>query len=117
MAYAGAGGRIIAAVSGWGNVESEPHRFGGTAFRIGRREIGHIHGDSTVDIPFPMPVRNELVESGAVIPHRVVPKSGWITFIIRSEEDVERAIALFHRSYTIATEQKRTEPGGIETME
>ena len=33
-------------------VKSLPHRFGGVEFRLERRELGHIHGDWLVDIPF-----------------------------------------------------------------
>ena len=33
-------------------VVSAPHRFGGTEYRLGTREIGHVHGDRWVDIPF-----------------------------------------------------------------
>ena len=53
MAVAGAHKRIIAAVSGWDDVEIRPHRYGGHEFRLGKRELGHIHGDALVDIPFP----------------------------------------------------------------
>ena len=44
-------------LASWPGVEAHPHRFGGTEYRIGKREIGHIHGDALVDIPFPTKVR------------------------------------------------------------
>ncbi|HXF60483.1 MAG TPA: luciferase family protein, partial [Caldilineaceae bacterium] len=69
------------------------------------REIGHIHGDSLVDIPFPTAVRNELVAAGQAEPHHVLPDSGWISFYLHRPEDVEHAIALLHRSYQIAQQQ------------
>ena len=53
MAIPGAAKEILATVSEWPGVEAHPHRFGGTEYRIGKREIGHIHGDSLVDIPIP----------------------------------------------------------------
>ena len=31
-------------VLSWPSVTAHPHRFGGIAFRIGHREIGHLHG-------------------------------------------------------------------------
>lgn len=34
-------------------ITSQPYRFGGTEYNVGRPEIGHVHGDSLVDIPFP----------------------------------------------------------------
>ncbi|MDW0141732.1 MAG: DUF5519 family protein [Nitrososphaeraceae archaeon] len=39
----------------WPGVTTDQHRFGGTEFRIGKREIGHI-GDRVADLPFPMQV-------------------------------------------------------------
>jgi hypothetical protein len=53
MTVRGAQARITEAVTSWTRVTSQPHRLGGVEYVIGRREIGHIHGDSLVDIPFP----------------------------------------------------------------
>ena|ERR1700730_10788181 len=61
MGVSGAKEKIDAALQGWSGITSQPHRFGGTEYCLGRREIGHVHGDSLVDIPFPKTVRNELV--------------------------------------------------------
>jgi len=83
-------------------VTALPHRFGGIEFRLGKRELGHIHGDSLLDIPFPMSVRNELVENGEVKKHHILPDSGWVSFSITSEADVAKAIALLRRSFDIA---------------
>jgi hypothetical protein len=37
--------RIEREVASWPDVTVEPHRFGGREFRLGRRELGHLHGD------------------------------------------------------------------------
>jgi hypothetical protein len=118
MTVSGASQRIQTAVLSWAGVEAVAHRFPGTdrqdgaagvEFRIGRREIGHIHGDGLVDIPFPTKVRDELVAAGLAQPHHVLPESGWISFRLRREEDVQAAIDLLKRSYNIAAKQKRLE--------
>ena len=31
-------------VGSWSGVSVAPHRFGGVAFNVGRRELGHLHG-------------------------------------------------------------------------
>ena len=103
MPVRGARETIHAAVMSWPGVNSEPHRFGGTEYRIGRREIGHVHGDYLVDIPFPTKVRNELVEAGRAAPHHVLPDSGWVSFYINDPPDVERALELLRLSFEIAT--------------
>lgn len=107
MSIRGAGNTIKTAVSAWDGVIALPHRFGGTEFRLGSREIGHVHGDGLVDIPFPTKVRNEIVAAGQAQPHHVLPGSGWVSFYIREPEDVGHAIALLRRSYEIAVGQRR----------
>ena len=79
---------------------------GGTEFRIGRREIGHIHGDTLVDIPFPKKVRDEIVTNGLAEPHHILPETGWVSFYLRKEDDVQKAIELLKRSYELAVKQR-----------
>ena len=105
MSVRGAQQQITQAVSQWAGVTVAPHRFGGVEYQLGTRELGHIHGDSLVDIPFPTPIRNELVASGEVQPHHVLPDSGWISFYIRQPEDVSQAIKLLQQSYDLAQKQ------------
>jgi hypothetical protein len=106
MSVHGAQARITAAVTSWAGVTSQPHRFGGVEYVMGRREIGHIHGDHLVDIPFPKKVRDEIVAVGRAQPHHVLPETGWVSFYLRQEPDVEQAIALLKQSYEIASKQK-----------
>jgi hypothetical protein len=102
MAVSGAKERIDAALQGWSGLTSQPHRFGGTEYCLGRREIGHVHGDSLVDIPFPKEVRNQLVTAGRAEPHHILPDSGWISIYLRQATDVDRAIELLRFSFEIA---------------
>jgi Family of unknown function (DUF5519) len=106
MAVRGAGQTIKARLSAWEGITTHAHRFGGTEYRLGDREIGHVHGDGLVDIPFPTRIRNELVAAGAAEPHHVLPDTGWVSFHIREPGDVEQAIGLLRRSYEIAVDQK-----------
>lgn len=99
-------------VTSWEGVETHPHRFGGREFRLGTREIGHVHSDRLVDLPFPIKVRDELIVKVEAEKHHVLPDSGWGSFHIFREEDVAGAIKLFKRSYGLALEQKaRRETG------
>ncbi len=102
---------IKTAVEAWEGVTSRAHRFGGTEFMFGKRELGHIHGNTLVDIPFPKAIRNELVEAGNVLPHHILPESGWISFYIKKDEDVERAIELFKLSYNAALKKSGDKNG------
>lgn len=95
----GAATRLGAIVGSWPDVEVGAHRFGGAEFRLGRRELGHLHGDSHADIGFPRKVRDELVAAGRALPHRAIPDSGWISVPIDGEDGVERAVELFRMAY------------------
>jgi hypothetical protein len=106
MPVYGAKEQITQTVLTWEGVTAHPHRFGGTEYRLERREIGHIHGDYLVDIPFPKKVRAELVAAGRAEPHHILPQSGWISFYLRQPADVERAIGLFRQSFELALKQR-----------
>jgi hypothetical protein len=90
---------IRAEVLGWDGVTEHPHRFGGVEFRLGRRELGHLHSDRLADLPFRRSIRDMLVETGRAKPHHVLPDSGWVSKPICDEHDVGEAIALFRLSY------------------
>ncbi len=104
----GAGERITATVASWAEVDIGPHRFGGVEFRVGRRELGHLHGDRIADLPFPRRVRDELIAAGRARPHRLLPDSGWVTVPIAGPGDVDRVIELFRLSYERARGARRS---------
>ena len=104
MSVSGAKERIGATLQGWSGVTAQPHRFGGTEYRLGRREIRHVHGDRLVDIPFPKKVRDELVATGRAEPHHILPESGWVSIYLRETSDVDQAIELLRLSYELATQ-------------
>jgi len=106
MSVRGASKQIIDTLITWNGMEAHPHRFGGTEFRMGRREIGHIHGDHLVDIPFPKRIRDEIVAAKEAEPHHILPETGWISFYLREEGDIAKAIDLLKRSYEVALKQR-----------
>lgn len=91
--------RIEREVGSWEGVTVSPHRFGGIEFRVGRRELGHLHGDRLADLPFPVSIRRELVAAGRAEPHHILPRSGWVSFWIRGTADAAAAIELFRLNY------------------
>lgn len=97
--------RITASVTAWPGVTAQPHRFGGTEYRLGTREIGHVHGDRLVDVPFPTTVRHEVVAAGEAEPHHLLPASGWVSLWLREPADLDRALALLRRSYDLVREK------------
>jgi hypothetical protein len=91
--------RIEREVASWEGVTVHPHRFGGVEFRLGKRELGHLHGDRLADLPFRRTIRDMLVETGRALPHHVLPESGWVSKPIESDEDTAEVIELFRLSY------------------
>ncbi|HWR17707.1 MAG TPA: luciferase family protein [Terriglobales bacterium] len=87
------------AVSAWPNISVHPHRFQAKEFRFDKAEVGHLHQGGVLDIPFPRSVRDALLAEGLAEQHRWVPNSGWVTFAIRSERDVQHALWLMRLSY------------------
>lgn len=90
---------IVNSVAEWDDIAVEPHRFGGWEFRLANVEIGHVHRGGMVDIPFTRAIREQLVAESLAHPHHLLPESGWISFYIRAEADLERALWLLRLSY------------------
>jgi luciferase-like monooxygenase len=104
---------IEAEVSAWPNVSMHAHRFGGKEFRFGKAEIGHLHANGTLDIPFPRALRDALIERHEAEGHRWVPDSGWTTFRIRSGSDVRHAVELMRISYLRYALKTASDPGDV----
>jgi hypothetical protein len=69
-------------------------------FTVGRREIGHLHGDRVLHIGFPKAVWHELHDQGRIDYHPVFPgRPGYASRAIRGEEDVRDVIALLRLNY------------------
>ena len=92
--------QITAEVTSWPGVESGPGRRGEFAFTVGRRQIGHLHGDRAAHFSFPKQVWAELREEGRVVPHPVFPdKAGPAARTIEDEADVRDVIELLRLNY------------------
>ena len=79
-------------VGSWEGVTVHPHRFGGVEFRLGKRELGHLH-ETGADLPFTSRIREMLVQTGRAEPHRFGVR-GWVS---RNLDD--KVVELFRLSY------------------
>jgi hypothetical protein len=86
-------------VSAWEGISVKPHRFGGQEFTLGKVEVGHIHLNGMVDIPLPPRIRDQVVAEGKAGPHHLLPETGWITFYMRTDAEVEQMLWLLRLSY------------------
>ncbi len=87
-------------VTSWRGVEAATGRRGEFAFTVGRREIGHLHGDHAAHFGFPKAVWSELKEQGRIDYHPVFPgKPGFAARRIESDADVRDVIELLRLNY------------------
>jgi hypothetical protein len=92
--------QITDEVTSWPGVEAGPGRRGEFAFRFGRREIGHLHGDHAAHFSFPKDVWAELREEGRIVDHPVFPgKVGPAARRIEDEADVRDVIGMMRLNY------------------
>lgn len=92
--------QITEEVTTWPGVEAGTGDRGEFGFRVGRREIGHLHGDRALHIGFPKAVWHELYGEGRIDYHPVFPgKPGYAARRIETAHDVRDVITLLRLNY------------------
>ena len=92
--------QITEEVTSWPGVQAGPGRRGEFAFTVGRRQIGHLHGDHAAHFSLPKQVWAELYAQGRVVHHPVFPgKEGPAARRIENEADVRDVIELLRLNY------------------
>ena len=92
--------QITDEVTSWPGVEAGYGTRGEYAFRLGRHELGHLHGDRVAHFSFPKPLWRELKAAGRIDYHPVFPgKEGWAARPIATQDDVEDVIALLRLNH------------------
>jgi hypothetical protein len=92
--------RITAEVTSWPGVDAGHGRRGEFAFKLGRHEIGHLHGDHAAHFFFPKDVWDRLMHEHRITSHPVFPdKRGPAARAIGDDDDVQDAIALMRLNY------------------
>ena len=69
------------------------------AFFVGRSMFMHIHGYGHCDIRLPKEVQEQVLAEGKARPHRWAPEAGYVTFIVKTESDLEPAMELIRASH------------------
>jgi hypothetical protein len=92
--------RITDEVVSWPGVVAGPGSRGEFAFKVGGREIGHLHGDRVAHFGFPKDVWRTLFGEGRIDYHPVFPgRPGFGARTIESAADVDDVIALIRLNY------------------
>jgi Family of unknown function (DUF5519) len=92
--------RITEELKSWDGVEAGPGKRGEFAFHLGRRELGHLHGDHAAHFFFPSETWEELSAQGRIVEHPVFPgRHGPAARRIEDDADVADVIALMRINY------------------
>jgi len=92
--------RIVQEVTSWEGVEAGPGPRGELSLRLGRREVGHLHGDRAAHFMLPKELWYELFAAGRITHHPVFPgREGPAARRIETDADVEDVIALMRLNY------------------
>ncbi|HWI06528.1 MAG TPA: luciferase family protein [Solirubrobacteraceae bacterium] len=95
-----AGQRITEEVTSWPGVEAGFGSRGEFGFTLGRRALGHLHGDRVFHAGFPKAIWQRLFDEGRIDYHPVFPgKAGYAARKIESDEDVRDVIELIRLNY------------------
>jgi hypothetical protein len=105
---------ITREVLGWPGVTTGDTGRGGLQFSYGRVELGHLHGSSFADLPFPKKVRDELLAQGRASVHPPLPDSGWVRRSMDGPDDAEAVIELFRMNYDRAKARDVRRAAGSE---
>ena len=98
--------QITEEVTSWDGVTAGHGSRGEWSFKLGRKEIGHLHGDRVLHLGFPKAVWHDLHEQGRIGYHPVFPgKPGFAARRIESADDVRDVIALLRINYDRAIAQ------------
>lgn len=102
--------QITEEVTSWPEVEAGPGPRGEFAFRVGKREIGHLHGDRSAHFSFPREIWRALHAAGRIDHHPVFPeRQGPAARRIENEADVADVIELLRLNYKEARRKVATD--------
>jgi hypothetical protein len=91
---------IVGTVSVWPGVEVDTEERGELSFKVGAREIGHLHGEHIAHFSFPHAKWDELRAEQRIEPHPVFPgRRGPAQRRIVDDDDVRDVIALLRFNY------------------
>jgi hypothetical protein len=94
--------RITEIVTAWAGVSAVTGSRGEWSFRVGKRELGHLHGNSVAHFFFDKATWQGLAAEGRITHHPVFPgKIGPAARRIATEADVLDVIALLRLNYDL----------------
>lgn len=78
----------------WPGISISMHRYGGSQFNYNGKEIAHLHSNGLLDIRYSLKIKQGLLAEGRICNHHIFPHTGWVSFYLRSEKDLDYAVRL-----------------------
>jgi hypothetical protein len=85
----------------WPDIKVSKHKYGGMQFNYKTRELGHIHGNGLIDIHLDKITAGELIAGGKALQHHTIKNAGWISYNLKTSNDLVHAISLFKTAYDL----------------
>lgn len=101
---------VAAEVVDWPGVTADRTSTGGRAFRLGTRELGHVHRSGLLDIRYDRGLRDRLVAESLTGPHPLDPGSTWTSYRVVDADGVDHAVWLLRLAYLAALVAARPGP-------
>jgi hypothetical protein len=101
--------RIAAEVGSWPGVVVDDGELGELAFKVGHRELGHLHGDHAAHFGFSKAIWQQLHDEGRIEGHPVFPgKVGPAARRVDDDDDVRDVIELMRINYDRVVARRRS---------
>jgi len=92
--------QIAAEVGSWPGVVVDDGELGELAFKVGTRELGHLHGEQVAHFGFPKSVWRQLHAEGRIEGHPVFPgRIGPASRRVETDDDVRDVIEMMRLNY------------------
>ena len=101
--------QIAAEVGSWPGVVVDDGELGELAFKVGHRELGHLHGEHVAHFGFSKATWQQLHAEGRIEGHPVFPgKVGPASRRVETDDDVRDVIALMRINYDRVAARRAT---------
>jgi len=91
----------------WPGISISIHKYGGMQINCSGKEVGHIHSNGLLDMLLSRNIKARLMlEDNGVEEHHSFKNTGWISFYMHAEADVELVLKLLRVGYERVVEKE-----------
>lgn len=91
----------------WPGISISTHKYGGLQINCSGKEVGHIHSNGLLDMLLNRKIKAQLMlEDSRVGEHHSFKNTGWISFYMCTETDVNYAMQLLRLGYDRIVEKE-----------